>query len=100
MTTEELDKTIKLTRQELVTEFFEKQGIDCEWQGILRMVLNGLHFTWHTDFSGINFDAFRTLTPFPEDLGIGTDKETIIKLEKLFNRQNLNDFDNLAKLIK
>lgn len=91
MNPEILDKIIKAKRKEIVVEFFDKNDIECIWDGVLRMSLNGLHFTWHTDFSGIEFDAFRTEN---------ADDKTKIKLDKHFKGQRINDFDNLVKLIK
>lgn len=103
MTASDLDQLVKLKRQEIVTDFFDKNDIECIWQSSLRMSLNGLNFTWYSDFSGVEFDLHRTLTDSgwkTEDFGTKELNKVSNVLEKLFHGKNLNDFDNLVKIIK
>ena len=81
---------VRQYRQTVVKDYFEKNDIECEWQSVMRMSLNGLNFTWLGDYSGIEFS-------FHNSIG---DQKDLLKMERIFRGQRINEFDVLVKLIK
>jgi hypothetical protein len=95
MNLSDVEKQLKEYRRKIVTDYLEGKGLHVDWAGGLRILINGIHFTFATDYSGIEIDLHGRTTAIiqanPHDWD--KEKDLILTLEKVFPRGYVSDFD-------